>query len=596
MAYQALYRKYRPHTFSDVVGQEHITDTLKNELVAGKTVHAYLFTGTRGTGKTSCAKILAAAVNCLDPQNGDPCGECESCQRTAGGENTDIVEIDAASNNSVDSVRELRDQVNFAPSNSKYRVYIIDEVHMLSGSAFNALLKTLEEPPAHVVFILATTEVHKLPATILSRCQRFDFRRIEPEKICGRIRFIAEKEGFTVTGGAASLIAAAADGGMRDALSILDLCASHTKEITEETVESVCGMAGSEYLFSLADALKSRESAAALKIIDRLHTGSVDMQRLLSELIAHYRDLMIVKTVKNDPPVVCSAAKLKLLLSQSADYGIKDIMRTLALLQTSAAAMQSSNRRCEMEMAVIKLCNPAASADTASLEQRISALENKLNALAAPPARTAEAQSRAQTEDIPSAESPVKENTVKNIPQNRISVTEPAAVPAGTPPDDEIPLPEAPDAPAGDISGADVCTPTPQSGADKYTESTVADSPAAVTQPAAPAGPAAETKVSDADWHEILRLLKSSCPLIAGVLQGSSGYIKGAYLLIDAPNSQFRSLINSGSAQYRDSIRRAAHTVLGQTYKLGPYTKTEKADSEDPLAAIARRLKNFELN
>ena len=217
MSYQALYRKYRPQTFSDVVGQEHITETLKNELSAGKVTHAYLFTGTRGTGKTSTAKILAKAVNCLNPKNGDPCLECESCLSVANGENTDIAEIDAASNNSVDSIRELRDLVSFAPASSKYRVYIIDEVHMLTISAFNALLKTLEEPPEHVIFILATTEVHKLPATILSRCQRFDFRRIDSERICERIQYIAGKEGLTVTDGAASLIAAAADGGAREA-------------------------------------------------------------------------------------------------------------------------------------------------------------------------------------------------------------------------------------------------------------------------------------------------------------------------------------------------------------------------------------------
>lgn len=629
MAYQALYRKYRPHTFSDVVGQEHITETLKNELVAGKTVHAYLFTGTRGTGKTSCAKILAAAVNCRNPQNGDPCGECESCLRIAGGENTDIVEIDAASNNSVDSVRELRDQVNFAPSNSKYRVYIIDEVHMLTQSAFNALLKTLEEPPAHVVFILATTEVHKLPATILSRCQRFDFRRIEPEKICGRIRFIAEKEGFTVTDGAAALIAAAADGGMRDALSILDLCASHTREIDEETVESVCGMAGSEYLFSLADALKSRQTDAALTLIDRLHTGSVDMQRLLSELISHYRDLMIVKTVKTNPPVVCSAAKLKLLLNQSADYDVKDIMRTLALLQTSSAAMQSGNRRCEMEMAVIKLCNPALSDDTVSLERRISAIENKLNNSANPKARAPEAQNSAEPRSTgrPSANTLTEENSIDVPPQKKEAYTAPSDTYAE--PDDEIPLPEAPDEPAGDMPSADGDMTAAHTAGYSVSRAHRSESPAgnpadsenqpAISQTAKaaasgnqpPAQPvssqpasrsdaqivsaAGETKVPDADWLEILRLLKTSCPLIAGVLQGSSGYIKGAYLLIDAPNSQFRSLINSGSTQYRDSIRKAALTVLGQTYKLGPYTRPEKTDGEDPLALIARRLKNFEL-
>ena len=243
MAYQALYRKYRPVTFSDVIGQEHITTTLKNELYSNKIVHAYLFTGTRGTGKTTCAKILAKAVNCLSPKDGDPCGECEMCQAIANGEVTDIYEIDAASNNGVDDIRDLRDQVNFLPSMGKYRVYIIDEVHMLSLPAFNALLKTLEEPPEHVIFILATTEVHKLPATILSRCQRFDFRRIDPEKICERIQSIAQLEGLTVTDDAATLIAAAADGGMRDALSILDLCLFNNTNIDEDVVASVCAMA-----------------------------------------------------------------------------------------------------------------------------------------------------------------------------------------------------------------------------------------------------------------------------------------------------------------------------------------------------------------
>ena len=540
MAYQALYRKYRPQTFSEVVGQEHITETLKNELAAGKTVHAYLFTGTRGTGKTSCAKILAKAVNCLNPKDGDPCLSCESCLSVAKGENTDIVEIDAASNNSVDSIRELRDQVSFAPSSSKYRVYIIDEVHMLTVSAFNALLKTLEEPPAHVVFILATTEVHKLPATILSRCQRFDFRRIEADRICERIQYIADKEGLTVTDGAASLIAAAADGGMRDALSILDLCASGSKNIDEETVESVCGMAGGDYLIKLADYIKSRNAEGALMLIDRLYGNSVDMQRLLAELTSHYRDLMIIKTVKGDnKPIVCSSAKLKALEEQAADYDIKDIMRTLSALQAANAGMQSGNRRCEMEMTVIRLCTPSLSYDLASLERRIAALENGTVRVAA--------VSPAPTKAAPASEKPT------SPPQNEDA----------NPEDGEIPLPEYP---------AD----EPQISAPKSSD---------------------DGGITPVDnWDEVLRILKTSCPLIAGVLKGSAAYIKGQYLLIDAPNGQFRSLINSGNGLYKDSIRKAAQTVLGVTYKLGPYTAAAPKAEEDPLAALADRLKNFEIN
>ena len=534
MAYQALYRKYRPQTFSEVVGQEHITETLKNELASGKTVHAYLFTGTRGTGKTSCAKILAKAVNCLNPQEGDPCLSCESCLSVANGENTDIVEIDAASNNSVDSIRELRDQVSFAPASSKYRVYIIDEVHMLTVSAFNALLKTLEEPPAHVIFILATTEVHKLPATILSRCQRFDFKRIEADRICERIQYIADKEGLCVTDGAASLIAAAADGGMRDALSILDLCASAGKNIDEQTVESVCGMAGGDYLISLADYIKEKDTEGALMLIDKLYGNSVDIGRLLSELTAHYRDLMIIKTVKGEKkPIVCSEARLKRLEEQAANYDIKDIMYTLSLLQSANSAMQNGNRRCEMEMTVIRLCNPALSSNIASLERRISALENGV----------------ARVTPAPVKETPIKEQPVT---ESRQSPPEP---------EEEIPLPEPPEE-------AQTAARPVQSG-----EITPVQS-----------------------WSEVLSILKTSCPLIAGVLKGSEAYIKGQYLLIDAPNTQFRSLINSGNATYKDSIRKAAQTVLGVTYKLGPYTAAKPKAEEDPLVALADKLKNFEIN
>lgn len=376
MSYQALYRKYRPETFSDVVGQEHITEILKKEVSQNKTVHAYLFTGTRGTGKTSCAKILARAVNCLDTKDGDPCLECEQCKAFASEENTDIVEIDAASNNGVDNIRELRELINFTPANSKYRVYIIDEVHMLSPGAFNALLKTLEEPPAHVIFILATTEVHKLPATILSRCQRFDFRRIDSEKIAERIQYVASKEGFTVTDEAATLIASVADGGMRDALSILDLCASSSKEIRESTVEGVCAMAGNDYLLELTDCLKNADTQKALLLLDELNNSSVDMLRLLSELTQHFRDLMIIKTVRGDKkPIVCSKRRLQDLEKQAALFDIKEIIYCLNILQQSALLMQNGNRRCEMEMAIIKLCNPSLSSDLESLERRISALE-----------------------------------------------------------------------------------------------------------------------------------------------------------------------------------------------------------------------------
>ena len=524
MAYQALYRKYRPQTFSDVVGQEHITETLKGELSHGKIVHAYLFTGTRGTGKTSCAKILANAANCLNSVNGDPCLECESCKTILADQNTDIVEMDAASNNGVDNIRELKEKINFSPSSSKYRVYIIDEVHMLSPGAFNALLKTLEEPPKHVIFILATTEVHKLPATILSRCQRFDFRRIETSKICERLQYVAKNEGLTLTDSAATLIAGAADGGMRDALSILDLCASASKYIDEQTVENVCAMAGNEYLLELADFIKNKDTENALLMLEKLHNSSVDMLRLLGELISHFRDLMIIKTVKGDKkPIICASTHLEKLKKQAENFDISDIMYNLNVLQNATALMQTGNRRCEMEMAIIKLCNPSLCVDLESLERRISALEDGVVT--------------------------VKPKKEKAVPVTEEVIDEPVE-------EDEIPA----------------------------IEETVEVKPIANNQ-----------EILVEKWDEIVTILKTTCPLIAGVLDNSKAFIKGEYLLIDATNSQFRTMIKKNTI-YKDAIRKAAEKVLGVTYKLGPYKKEVISQTDDPLVALANKLKQFEDN
>ncbi len=403
--YQALYRKYRPSAFSDVVGQEHITETLKNELSTGKISHAYLFTGTRGTGKTTCAKILAKAVNCHSPENGDPCGKCESCRAIAAGEVMDIVELDAASNNGVDDVRELRDQVNFVPADARYRVYIIDEVHMLTKQAFNALLKTLEEPPAHVIFILATTEVNELPATILSRCQRFDFRRIEQGCICERLQHVAALEGLSLSDDAATLISSIADGGMRDALSVLDLCAAASNDITEATVSEVCGMAGREYLYKLCDLIREKDTEDALLMIDKLYAASVDMGRLLTELISHYRNLMIMKTVSIEPkPIVCSAAEKKELARQARLYSLRDIIFILDLLQETQPKMKSASRRCEMELCIIKLCSPKE-LSLLSLDERLSALENGAPVAVAPAPAVLEKEESVEEEIPPIEES-----------------------------------------------------------------------------------------------------------------------------------------------------------------------------------------------
>ena len=295
--YRAFYRKYRPSTFTDVVGQEHITKTLENAVKTGKTSHAYLFTGSRGTGKTSCAKILAKAVNCINSDNGNPCNECEICKGIDLGAILDIIEIDAASNNGVDNIRDLREEANFTPANAKYRVYIIDEVHMLSIGAFNALLKTLEEPPAHVIFILATTEVHKLPSTILSRCQRFDFKRIPPEAIAERLKEVAEKENLQLSQDGAILIARIADGAMRDALSLLDRCSSYEGVIDSAAVANSAGLAGREHIFELCNCIIEKDAAKALEVVNKLYNDSCDMERLITELTSHFRNLMVSKRI-----------------------------------------------------------------------------------------------------------------------------------------------------------------------------------------------------------------------------------------------------------------------------------------------------------
>ncbi len=291
--YRALYRKWRPQQFEDVVGQRAIVTALKNQIAAGRVGHAYLFTGVRGTGKTTCAKIFAKAVNCLHPQNGDPCGECEICKGIDNGSLLDVVEMDAASNNGVDDIRDLRDETAYTPSACQYKVYIIDEVHMLSTAAFNALLKTLEEPPAHVIFILATTEIQKVPATILSRCQRYDFTRIGPEDIAQRVEYIAGQEGLELSGEGAELISRLADGALRDALSILDTCAGVTAKIDADVVRRMAGVTDRSYLFQISDALEAQDAAAALAQLAQLRQQSVDVKRLTEELIAHYRALML---------------------------------------------------------------------------------------------------------------------------------------------------------------------------------------------------------------------------------------------------------------------------------------------------------------
>lgn len=364
--YLALYRKYRPRTFDDVISQEHITTTLRNQVSSGSTGHAYLFTGSRGTGKTTCARILAMAMNCEHPVNGNPCLECESCKAISEGYSPDVIEMDAASNNGVDDARQLREEVNYAPINCKYKVYIIDEVHMLSPQAFNALLKVIEEPPPHIKFILATTELHKVLSTIVSRCQRFEFRRINPEDSAKRLMYVAQQENVKLDETAALLISKLSDGGMRDALSILDRCVAGSDEITPEVVRECTGAADSSHLYAFSAMVAQNDSAGCIKLLTNLCSGSGDVGIIMGELMEHYRDLMLYKTAPGNPELLSVLPDEIPKLAENAEmYTLEDILRCLTLLQQCADNIAKvKQRRIAAEMCLVKMCTGAEPAST----------------------------------------------------------------------------------------------------------------------------------------------------------------------------------------------------------------------------------------
>lgn len=380
--YQALYRKWRPKTFADVVGQEHITETLQRQVAEGRLSHAYLFTGTRGTGKTTCAKILARAVNCEHPENGNPCNRCPSCLGIESGRFLDVVELDAASNNGVDSVRALRDEAIYSPAQVKKRVYIVDEVHMLSTPAFNALLKILEEPPEHLMFILATTELHKVPATILSRCQRFSFRRIQPKDIVGRLNYIAQQENIDLKDDGAALLARLSDGALRDALSLLDQCAAVGGAIDAPAVLDALGLAGNVQTAQLMSLILTRDARGALALLGRLYDGGKDVGAVLGELSALSRELLISATAgEGGESLLSGAYDASTLDSLRAQGTSARFIQLCTILQETAAQLQFSvNRRTDAELCILKLCDETLSGDLAALGARIARLEEQIAA------------------------------------------------------------------------------------------------------------------------------------------------------------------------------------------------------------------------
>ena len=428
--YQALYRKYRPRFFRDVAGQEHITSVLSKEVSEKTFGHAYLFTGSRGIGKTTCAKILAKAVNCPYEKDGEPCGECEICRGIDDGSLLDITEMDAASNRNIDDIRDLRSEANFTPAVAKYRVYIIDEAHMLTKEAANALLKIMEEPPEHVIFILATTEVHRLPATILSRCMRFDYRRMPPEVIAERVKFVCRMEHIDIDDDGAMLIGKLADGGMRDALSLLDICRSSDETVTAETVSRCAGLAGREYLFELADKIAENNVSAVLETVDKLYEGSADVSRICDELINHFRNLMIVSCAKDAFAILkVMPNEMVRIEKQAKEFSQAEIFRIVSVLQDTLVKMsKSASKRLEFELALVKLCSPALSQNQEALIARIEKLEKEIILLkargVAPAAAQAPVFEPVQKEEpapvygeiLPEEPKPVPEETASSEP------------------------------------------------------------------------------------------------------------------------------------------------------------------------------------
>ena len=416
--YKALYRKWRPLTFDDVISQEYTTEALKNQIISGKTAHAYLFTGSRGTGKTTCARILAKAVNCRNMKDGNPCLECDICRDADSGALTDIVEIDAASNNGVDNIRDLRDAAVYTPERGAYKIYIIDEVHMLSQGAFNALLKIMEEPPPYVKFILATTEIHKVPATIVSRCQRYDFRRIKAEDIAKRISYIAQQEELNLTEDGAAMIAKLADGGMRDAVSLLDQCSVCAEVINAESVSAAAGIAGRDYLYDMLDAVSDSDAPKALGVTATLYDMSKDLTRLCEELITQLRNVMLIKASPDtaEKLIVCMPDELERLRALAEKTDLSTVMDRLSLLQECRERMQRAmNKRVEFEMTLIKLCSDPAKTvqgiDNSEIYDKIKQLEDKI--ASAP--RAAAGQAPEQPEVLEASAAPSDEKIVPTI-------------------------------------------------------------------------------------------------------------------------------------------------------------------------------------
>lgn len=571
--YQVLYRKWRPKTFSDVSGQEHITTTLLNELSTNRLNHAYLFTGSRGTGKTTCAKILAKAVNCLHPVNGNPCGECEICKGIDSGGILDVTEMDAASNRKIDDIRQIIDEVQFKPSKCKYRVYIIDEVHMLTTEAFNALLKTLEEPPEHAIFILATTEVHKLPQTILSRCQRFDFHRIPPRAIADRLLYVASQEGVTLSDGAALLAASVADGALRDALSLLDRCIAISSDIDENVVRSAAGLARKTYLFELANCVINKNTAKALEIVNRLYGESKDMARLCDELLSHFRTLMLIKSVKNPRDIIIMADDEFEQAQVQSDYlSLADIVYYMDVLSRAYQNMgRGTGDRTELEMAVVKLSSAELDGTVEALTARVTALEKAV-------------KKGIRVNCVPEQVQAVSQPVQSETPKPEVQKSEPEKV-------QEV-------KPVVETEKDEPVAPTPKIQGQPAQEQPVLTASApkkAVQRQSVDLDAIYNNAQPFPDWAEVVNNMKPVSRTIAAAFANSSAYTSGKYMLIDTDNEMAFELLKNN--ERRQEIRQLIFETTGQHYNLGPYKRpsAKQEDKTDPVDRLVESLQGSDV-
>jgi DNA polymerase-3 subunit gamma/tau len=527
--YRVLYRKWRPTTFKDVVGQDAIVTTLQNEIKQNRLNHAYLFVGSRGTGKTTCAKILAKAVNCQNPHDGNPCNECEICKGIEDETILDILEIDAASNNGVNEIRELRQNISYMPSKAKYRVYIIDEVHMLTTQAFNALLKTLEEPPEHIIFILATTELHKLPATITSRCQRFDFRRIATSDIADRLLYIAGEEGIKLEKSAANLIAALADGGLRDALSILEKVANTDDNITEQTVIDSVGLTSNDGIFKLYEAIENGDASSSIVALNSLYQGSRDFRRICEDLTNHYRNLMLLKTTKDAKDlIICPESDFNTLVDYANKTSLQNIIYKInQLSELFLRISRSTSPRYEFEILLVRLTNPT-------------------------------------DYDVAVAPAPapiVKKDTVKA--EKKTEVKESAKEEKS-----DLDLDSAP----------------------KAEEKTVAETKEAEEKEEKSETKKADNNEIN-EWAKVVAYINETDKILFGALINSKAYLIDGVINVKTDNNLFESYMEK--PVYKEKMKNAIIKALGKEYRIKKLDEKINGDKKDPLDDIAKALSNL---